>query len=186
MNDDVLLETPTGAVESNGLEEDRRFERLEDEQVERMMGVKAGRIVVILTRLLDTHVTAQQLGLVFGADCGYQIFPHAPRLVRYPDASFVRHERLPADLPDGNWRVLPDLVVEVVSPNDLAENVETRVMDFVRAGVPLIWVLYPNTRCARVLRKGGTATQLAATDELQGEDVVPGFRCRVEDLFPSR
>jgi Uma2 family endonuclease len=79
----------------------------------------------------------------------------------------------------------PDLVVEVVSPNDLAEDVETRVMDFVRVQVPLIWVLYPKTGCVRVLRKGGSASQLGATAELQGEDVLPGFRCQVEELFAS-
>jgi Uma2 family endonuclease len=186
MNEDTLLEDQSGEA-TDQLEEDRQWERLEDERAERMMGAKAGLIVAIVIHLLKAHVDAQRLGFVLSADCGYQIFPHAPKRVRYPDLSFLRRGRLPNDeVPDSNLRIPPDLAVEVVSPNDLAEDVETRVTDYVRVGVPLVWVLYPTTRSLRVLRKDRTATQLFEGDELHGEDVLPGFTCPVVSLFPQK
>jgi Uma2 family endonuclease len=186
MNDNLLQDVPP---ESNTelLEEDRRSEWLEDQRRERMMGAKAGLVAASVTRLLGDHAEAQQGGFVFSADGGYRIFPHAPRLVRYPDVSFIRRGRLPNDEPpDGLLQIVPDLVVEVVSPNDLAEDVEIRVTDSVRVGVPLIWVIYPNARCVRVLRQGASAPVLFETDELQGGDVLPGFSCRVAQLLPRK
>jgi Uma2 family endonuclease len=186
MNDDNLQNAPTESC-TELLEEDRRSEWLEDERRERMMGAKAARVVAKLTRFLDDHAEAQQAGQVFSADGGYRIFSYAPKLVRYPDVSFIRRGRLPNDdPPDGLLQIGPDLVVEVVSPNDLAEDVETRVTDFVRVGVPLIWVIYPNARCVRVLRQGASAPILFETDELQGGDVLPGFSCRVAQLLTRK
>ncbi len=46
-----------------------------------------------------------------------------------------------------------------------------------------MWVVYPSTRTIQVFRPGGGAAQLTAADELSGEDVVPGFSCRVADVF---
>jgi Uma2 family endonuclease len=166
------------------LEEEHRFEWVNGHRVERVMGAKSSRIGGVLFRRLDTHAQQRRAGLTFPADCGYQIFPDAPKQVRYPDVSFVRSGRLPNDEPpEGHMRIPPDLAVEVVSPNDLAEDIEARVMDYLRVGVPLVWVIYPVARCARVLRQGGASTQLTEADDLSGEDVVPGFACRVGELF---
>jgi len=183
MTEDVLVEETAPEV----LEEDRVSEAIDGEPRERMMGAKAGRIAVLVARLLENYANPIQAGQAFGSDCGYQIFRHAPKLVRYPDVSFVRKGRLPDDEPpDENLKVVPDLVVEIVSPNDLAENVETRVTDFVRAGVPLIWVIYPSTRCVRVLKQGASSPILFETDELQGGDVLPGFSCRVSEVLTRK
>jgi Uma2 family endonuclease len=165
--------------EANG----RDYELIDGQWVEKEMGVRASRIAALLIRLLDQHAEAQGAGLVFDSECGYRAFPHAPKLTRYPDVSFVRRGRLPAVLPEGAFDIAPDLAVEVISPNDLAEGIEERLMDFLRAGVPLVWVIYPTSRCARVLRAGGAARQLTGEDELQGEDVLPGFVCRLGALF---
>jgi Uma2 family endonuclease len=186
MNDNILPEIHTESC-TEVLEEDRRSEWLEDQRRERTMGAKAGLVAANVTRLLGDHAQAQQAGFVFSADGGYRIFPHAPKLVRYPDVSFIGRGRLPNDEPpDGLLQIVPDLVVEVVSPNDLAEDVETRVTDFVRVGVPLIWVIYPNTRSVRVVRQGASMPILFETDELQGGDVLPGFSCRVGQLLPRK
>jgi Uma2 family endonuclease len=165
--------------------EDRQSGMVEGEDAERKGGAKAGRVAVIVSELLLQHTDASTW--LFGAKCGYRIFPHGSRLVRYPSVSLVRRDRFPGgEPPDENLELVPDLVVEVLSPNDLAEDVEKRLMDYVRVGVPLVWVLYPKTRCVRVLRAGGGAAQLQASDQLSGEDVLPGFVCRVEQLFPMK
>lgn len=167
--------------------EDRRPAWFEGEEEEQPMGAKAGLVVMRVGGTLQAYNVEHDAGDAFSADCGYQIFPHAPRLTRYPDLSFIRKGRLPeGGPPDGNLRIIPDLVVEVVSPNDLAEEVETRLADFLRVGVPLIWVIYPNTRCVRVLRKGGSESVRFEDDELSGGEVLPRFSCRVSALLTRK
>jgi Uma2 family endonuclease len=165
--------------------EPRRYEFIDGEWVERkIMGAKAGQIVFRLGLRLGNYNETRKLGTFFTSDAGYKVFPHDPKLARFPDLSFLRHGRLPdEEPPDGLMNLVPDFMVEVVSPRDTAEEVETRIMDFVRVRVPLIWIVYPKARCVRVIRAGGAASQLGETDELRGEDVLPGFSCKIEELF---
>jgi Uma2 family endonuclease len=60
---------------------------------------------------------------------------------------------------------------------------ETKILALMRAGTKLLWVIYPATRTVHVFRHTGTLSVLAEADELTGEDVLPGFTCRVADLF---
>jgi Uma2 family endonuclease len=166
------------------LENGNCFELIDGQLVEKNMGAEAGVIAANVIFLPRLFVRDHGGGVVSTQDAGYQIFPHAPDRVRKPDTSFIRHGRLPGNrVPRGNVSVAPDLVVEVVSPNDLAEEVNTRVVDYLLAGVRLIWVIYPATRFVQVFRPGGVVAYRTAADELGGEDVLPGFACRVEELF---
>lgn len=165
---------------------DRPMPELIDGQlVERpTIGVKSDAIAFRLGRWVGNHVDAEDPGLVLGAQGSYQIFPDDPRKVRIPDASFVRKDRLPATgVPGGHFKVVPGLVVEVDSPSDTAADRDEKVEDFLRAGVPLIWVVNPDTRTVQVHRPGGTDSRLRPGDSLVGEDVLPGFRCEVARLF---
>ncbi len=78
---------------------------------------------------------------------------------------------------------MPDLVVEVISPNDLAIGVSAKIHDFLNAGVPLIWVADPDTRAVTVYRGDGTAAFLTGDDEIDGGGVLRGFRCKIADFF---
>jgi Uma2 family endonuclease len=73
--------------------------------------------------------------------------------------------------------------VEVVSPNDLAEEIAARVVDYLEAGTRLMWVVYPQARSVSVVRPDGRAAWLRGEQELSGEDVIPGFACKVQNLF---
>ena len=127
------------------------------------------------------------MGIVWPADNGFQCFPHARGMVRKPDVSFVKKGRLPGDVsPDGWVKIPPDLAVEVVSPNDSIEEFEEKLEDYQKAGVPLVWVIYPKRRKARVFRLDGPAVELMENDELSGEDVIPGFRCPLREILPRR
>lgn len=164
---------------------DRRgYELIDGEWVEKNMGAQAGIVVLNVNARVRAHAGTHQAGLAFASDAGYEIFPTKPNRVRKPDGSFIRRGRLPGDKPPrGHLRIAPDLAIEVVSPNDLAEDTEERVADFLGAGTPLLWVLYPNTRTVYVFRQDGSVSRLTTTDELSGEDALPGFACRVEELF---
>jgi Uma2 family endonuclease len=74
--------------------------------------------------------------------------------------------------------------VEVVSPYDSAPEVEEKVHDWLNAGVRLVWVVHPSTRSVTVYRSRDDIRIVAEDEELNGGDVLPGFACRVGDLFP--
>jgi Uma2 family endonuclease len=165
---------------------DRPMPELIDGQLRErpLMGQKSDAIAARATLLIGSHVETHKLGLTHGAQGSYQIFPHDPRRVRIPDVSFTKQDRLPTQGPaEGHSRTVPDLVVEVISPNDIAADLEEKIEDFLSAGVPLIWVLNPETRTVQVYRGNGSGSRLRPGDALDGGDVLPGFRCEIATLF---
>lgn len=163
----------------------QRFELVDGELVERTMGWQSSWIGGKLLRRLGDFAEERGLGWVAPADASYQCFPDAPDKVRLPDVSFIGRGRLPGEVfPQGHCRLAPDLVALVVSPNDLAYDVDERVREYRGAGVRLIWVIYPETRAIMVHRPDRTAARLEEGDELSGEGVVPGFRIPAGDIFP--
>lgn len=141
-------------------------------------GRRAARAVYILTHYADTH----DLGSVYTADAGF-ILGRGPDTVRAPDVAFVRKERMESEPERGYWELAPDLVVEVVSPSESADDLQEKVTDYLSAGTRLIWALFPRNRTASVYRPDGTIRLLHENDRLDGEDVLPGFSCRVADLL---
>jgi Uma2 family endonuclease len=142
-----------------------------------------GSIAMRLGRRVGTHVEAHDLGEVFGAETGFYL-ERGPDTVRAPDLAFVAAGRLPGGrLPVGYVELVPDLVVEVVSTQSQADA-EAKVQMWLEAGVRLVWSLHAASKSARIYRPGREVRVLTSDDELDGEDVLPGFRCRVGDLFP--
>jgi Uma2 family endonuclease len=161
-----------------------RFELIDGQLVERKMGAKSSLAATNLLGLVWHFVRNNTLGLVFQADCGYQIFAEEPGRVRFADGSFLRRGQLPENLvPQGHCRVAPALVIEAVSPNDTAYEVEDKIAQWLGAGVRLVWVLYPETQRVQVHRADGTVTKLQSEEQLSGEDVIPGFQCQVAEVF---
>lgn len=165
------------------------YELVDGQLVERKFAATSSWVAGEIHRRLGNHVNEQNLGWAFPEGTSYQCFAVEPERVRKPDASFVAAGRFDNDLPpeEGHVRIPPDLAVEVVSPNDSYFEVDQKVEEFLEAGVRLVWVINPETRTAKVYRPGEQAVaHLHANDELSGEDVLPGFRCRVGDLFPRK
>ena len=160
------------------------FELVNGELRDRHMSALSSWVGGRLFSRLSHHVETHQLGWVFPADNGFRCFPDSPKTVRRPDVSFVRLDRLAADkIGDGWLRLVPDLVVEVVSPYDQAYDVEQKLEEYFQVGVPLFWLVMPPTRSIRINRGDGSTATLREGDELSGEDIIPGFSCRVADLF---
>lgn len=171
-----LLRLPTGLGE--------RFELVEGEL--RTMspgGSLHGKVAARAALLLGQHVAARHLGEVVGAETGF-VLKRNPDTVRAPDAAFIAAVRVPAGgLPETYFDGAPDLAVEVVSPGDTAQDVQSKVTDWLQAGTRMVWVLYPKSRQVFVFRAGGRVDALAADALLDGDDVLPGFACPVRDLF---
>ena len=133
--------------------------------------------------IVGGHVRANGLGRVFAATTGFILW-RDPDTVRAPDVAFVAQSRLSVDeIPDSFIELVPDLVVEVVSPGDTRREVQEKIEEWLSAGVRLVWVLYPATRSAIIYRSLNDVTHLGEDDILDGEDVVPGFACPLADLF---
>ena len=161
-----------------------RFELLDGHLVERKTGAKSSYAATNVLGLVWYFVRSNSLGLVFQADCGYQIFAEEPGRVRFSSGSFIRRGRLPEDRPpQGHCPLAPDLVIEAVSPHDAASELEAKIAQWLSAGVQLVWVLYPETHRLQVHRADGTVTKLQVDDQLSGEEVIPGFQCQVAAVF---
>ena len=117
-------------------------------------------------------------------EASYRCFPRDPTRSRRPDIGFVSAARLSLVPGEGHVPVRPDLAVGVVSPNDDAEDLEEKLVDYESAGIPLVWVVYPIARVVRVYRSDGSHRKLTEGDTLDGGDVLPGFSVVVGDLFP--
>jgi len=168
------------------LPDNSRYELVNGHLVERNMGSESSWIGGEIFFRLNAFCKAHNLGWVWPGDNSYQAFPEDPERVRRPDVSFVRRGRLPGGKPaKGHERITPDLAIEVVSPNDTSEEVEVKVGEYLSAGVQLVWVFHPETRTVQIYRPDGSGHRLNAGDELTGENVVPGFCCKVSDFFPQ-
>ena len=73
----------------------------------------------------------------------------------------------------------PDLVVEVPSPGDRPGETLAKIADWLSAGTRLVWVIDPERRLARIYRQDGSESILGEGDTLQGEDILPGFTCKL-------
>jgi Uma2 family endonuclease len=160
-----------------------RRELVRGEVIETMPpGGQHGAIAVILAMLLRLW-TKQTVGGYVGVEAGYNL-AHDPDTVRGPDVSYVQAKRIPsAGVPEGFWDLAPDLAVEVVSPSETAEDVREKVRDFLNAGTPLVWTIYPRTREVIAHTPDGIARTYSAYDSLEFLDVLPGFTCTVAELF---
>jgi Uma2 family endonuclease len=135
---------------------------------------------------MAAHIQAHRLGKLFMAETGF-ILGRDPDTVRAPDIAFIHKDHLPAELPDDAfWPGAPDLAVEVVSSRDTYREVDEKAKAWLSAGAQVVWVVNPLLRTVSVYRSEGSIVTLAEKDELTGEDVLPGFRCRVVEIFAGQ
>ena len=141
-------------------------------------GATAGAVHGALGRFVYDNPIAEIWGEV-----GFRLRSD-PDTVRAPDVAVVRVERIPSEgLQEGFFPGAPDLAVEVVSPNDAAADVVDKAEMWLRAGAQLVWVVYPSLVRLFVYSTGGQVRMLGPEDEVDGGDVLPGFRMRVGDLL---
>ncbi len=124
-------------------------------------------------------------GLGFAGVEGGFLLEQNPDSVRGPDVMFIRRERLGETHPERWPEFGPDLVVEILSPSNRPRAMAEKLAQYFGAGTRLAWVIDPKKRTARIYRPGREARVLRAQDDLDGEDVVPGFRLRLADILDT-
>lgn len=148
------------------------------------MSVDSQVLASRLVRHLGNYGTAHDIGEA----CSEVLFklPLKKDRNRKPDVAFVSYARWPKykAMPDTNaWDVLPELCVEVVSPNDTGDEIETKVDEYLRAGVSLVWVVYPRQERFYVYESASSVRRLTRADTLDGGSVLPGFALPLSELF---
>ncbi|CAN5511773.1 hypothetical protein BH11PLA2_BH11PLA2_09000 [soil metagenome] len=174
LDPDDLLDMPDGD----------NYELIDGVLVEKEMGARASMIAMSLGAMLYNFVKLHRLGHVFDADAGYVCFPNHPKTVHKPDYSFVARGRFPGNsIPNGHITFAPDLAIEVISPENRYEEIDDKLALYRSAGVRLVWVVVPSTQKAYIYRANGTLDEVGPDGSLSGEDVIPGFSCRIAEIF---
>jgi Uma2 family endonuclease len=182
----VIQTTPLTPADLLAISDGNNYELVDGHLVEINVGVLSSLVEANLIALLGSYCKANQLGPVFTSTNGIQCFAADPRKIRRPDVSFVKAERFaPKHLQEGFLTIAPDLAVEVISANDLVAELDEKTEEYLAAGIPLVWVIDPEVRTVVIHRADGTLAKLRENDELTGENVIPGFRCKVAELFPA-
>lgn len=145
-------------------------------------GTRHGVIAAKLGYLVSAFVHQHAHGVVCAQDTGFKIGSD-PDTVRAPDVAFVSAERVSQIPPRGYAPFAPDLLAEILSPDDRPGEVLAKVGDWLEAGSRLVWLVDPLRATVHVYRSDGSVTMLGQHDTLDGENVLPGFACTLTDLF---
>ena len=134
---------------------------------------------------MQAHLQQTRVGAVYADVWCHLDLPYDPERLRAPDVAYFGPAKLEAAGNDEIFHVVPDLAVEVFSPTNRRKpgDFQQRVRDYLDAGVPLLWIIYPDARYAMVHRQDGTANMKREGEALDGEEILPGFRIELDDLF---
>lgn len=148
-----------------------------------MAGARHGRISARLLARLSMFVEGNNLGGVYTPDTTFMIGTNE----RLPDIAFVAEERIPDEGdPEGIWKIAPDLTIEVISPNDIYTKVAQKVDDYLDAGVKQVWLVSPEQKSITIYRSPFDVTVFQDEMELVAEDLLPGFRLRLSEIFKTK
>ena len=141
-------------------------------------------IILLLARMIGNFVIERGLGYVFADSIQYDL-PNGDSFI--PDVSFISKQRQP-ELPP-KFTIAPDLAIEVFSPGNRERQMTEKVESYLRGGTQRVWVAYPESKVVEVYRlspDGGLLFHTFGLDAtLDGEDVLPGLKISVRDVFPQ-
>lgn len=166
--------------------DNNNIELVNGELVEKPVSALSATVEANVSGYLHAFCIAHKTAVVLSSTNGIQCFSDDPNKIRKPDVSVYRVERFTREhLMEGWVSIPPDLAVEVVSSRDEFAEVAEKVEEYLTVGVQLVWVIDPENQLIYVHRQDGSVAKLHKNDELSGEDVLPGFTCKVVELFPQ-
>lgn len=162
------------------LDDDLDYEIVDGEKEVKMAGAKHGEICAQINTELGIYLKGTKAGKVYSSNTSFQIGQNE----RMPDVSFVSSTRIPPEgSPSTKWEIPPDLAVEVISPNEVWEKVNRKVHEYLAAGVRQVWLVSQQEEEVMVYDSPTQIKVFTAADDLTSETLLPGFKCRVADLF---
>jgi len=171
MTAEQLIELPSGQ---------HRYELIKGELLTMSpSGEEHGLLSATIASLLFTFVKANDLGVVYGAETGFKL-ESDPDTVLAPDVAFIRKERV-GHRSKGYRIGPPDVAVEVISPSEIASQVERKVAQWLSFGTLSVWLVNPDSKTIEVVSVKGRST-FKETDDLVDE-VIPGLRLPLSEIF---
>jgi Uma2 family endonuclease len=163
---------------------DLLYEVIDGRIVEKCMGARETEIASLLVGILTPFLMTNRLGKVVG-EMLFRIDSQSD-LQRRPDVAFVSHARWPFHrrIPRVSvWDMIPDLAIEVISESHTAYEIQKKRHEYFDAGVTSVWVIYPDQAEVYVYSSPKEIQVLGLGQELEGGDLLPGFRLPVAALF---
>jgi Uma2 family endonuclease len=146
-------------------------------------GWRHGQVIANVSDILGLYIRQKGLGRWFGAETGF-FLGHDPDTVRAPDFAFIANQNLPQTKPiEAFWPGAPDLAVEVLSPGDTAGEIAEKVEVWLAAGCAAVWVIDPKLQTVTIYRSPTDVQVKTAGETLNGDPIMPGFSCPVDELF---
>lgn len=157
---------------------------VDNEEIEAVASLEHGIIGSIVNGYLMQYVYPRNLGIVCDAQTTFRVVGNPPS--RQPVVAFVSAERVPSNL-RLQADFAPDLAVEIISENDKTFELDAKILQYLQSGVKMIWVINAFSRKVEVYRQAtGLIQQVVGMDsELDGADIIPGFKLSVASLFPN-
>lgn len=160
---------------------ERRFELIHGEIVEKLPAQLHAAIVHLISGYIFMYLLQNPIGRAL-VEARYQI-PGDDQNARLPNLSFVRDPQRPL-VEKGAAPYMPDLAVEVQSPDDSLKMMSDKAAYYLANGSRMVWLVYPAKHLVEVLTP--TERQILTEDELlEGGDVLPGFQVKIKDIFPT-
>lgn len=117
------------------------------------------------------------------ADPGTKL-QRAPDVLRGPDTAIVRSERVPAGTGAEGWLDgAPDVAVEALGDAQPLSDLMKKALEYLGAGGKMVWILDPEPQRVMLVTPPGHVRVLEREETLDGGDVLPGFGCKVAELF---
>jgi len=157
----------------------RKYELVDGEAKEVPAGHRHDAIGANVIILLGPH--ARGRGILASSQAGFRM---ACGNIRSPDVSFTLKERLLDGEPSEGFEGLsPDLCVEIISPSEDKEDMRRKVREYFGSGAQQVWHLFPQAHQLLIYHSPTQSALYEAEDEIDGGELLPGFRCRVAELF---
>ncbi|NOT59740.1 MAG: Uma2 family endonuclease [Acidobacteria bacterium] len=161
-------------------EDDLDYEIVNGHKEVKMAGASHGRIGGKVLSKIEVYLEQNAVGGVYLSNTTFLIGKNE----RMPDVSFVSAARFPPEgEPATKWEIAPDLAVEIISPNDIWDRVNQKVEEYFAAGVQQVWLVSLPLERVIIYDSPTQTVTLTTNDELTSERLLPGFKCRVADLF---
>jgi len=145
-------------------------------------GEKHGAIESNLVIRLGSFVKKRGLGCIRSGEVG--IYTHRnPDTVRGVDVLYISKERYEKVRSASFLDVAPELVIEILSPDDRWANIMEKLHEYFESGVLVVWIVDAKARHAYAYRSVTDVKKFLLDDDLIAEDILPGFSMKVADLF---
>src|SRR4051812_33846768 len=162
--------------------EGRICELIDGVLVEKSMGFYESRLAAVLIGFIQGFLDRHDLGIVLGEAGTLRILQNQ---IRVPDVAFLSWAHFPDRMLPSEPvpSIAPDLAIEVLSKSNTAREMERKLDDYFAAGVKLVWFIDPMSKSATVYRGRQSLQTIALAETISGENVLPGFELKLQDLF---